>query len=136
MRRLPLALLLFVLLAGCAERWTRPGVTEAEADAANAACTDRATLAVPPQLSWQMIEPPRHDRERRCERQGDREVCRTFTRYTPARYGWVDLARSPRDAWRRECMRGQGFRFEGYRPLRLFGTEDAPRPVDAPPPEG
>src|SRR5690349_2228855 len=56
MRRLA-ALLLLLALAGCAERWTRPGATEAQADAANAACTDQAMLAVPPQMSWEIVEP-------------------------------------------------------------------------------
>jgi hypothetical protein len=33
-------------------------------------------------------------------------------------------------------MRSQGFTFDGYRPLRLFGDGDggAAQPVDAPPP--
>jgi len=128
--------LLLLLLAGCAERWTRPGGTEAEADAANAACRDRAALAVPPQMIWQMVSPPREERERRCTRHGQQETCHIVTRRIAAQYGWVDANAAPRDAWRRDCMRGQGFRFEGYRPLRLFGTEDAPPAVDAPSPEG
>jgi hypothetical protein len=118
MRRF-LALLLMLALAGCAERWTRPGVTEAEADAANAACADQAMLAVPPEMSWQIVEAAGTDYDRRCWRQDGRQVCRTIPRFRPARWGWVDLAGAPREAWRRECMRGQGFRFEGYRPLRL-----------------
>ncbi len=118
MRR-ALALLVVLALSGCAERWTRPGTTEAEADAANAACADQAMLAVPPAMSWEIIEPPRTDYERQCWREGGRQVCRTVPRFRAARWGWVDLARAPRDAWRRECMRGKGFSFEGYRPLRL-----------------
>jgi hypothetical protein len=117
--RLPLALLLILALSGCAERWTRPGTTEAEADAANASCTDKAELAVPPAMAWQIVEPAGTDYDRQCWRQDGRELCRTIPRYRPARWGWVDLARGQRDAWRRECMRDQGFRFEGYRPLRL-----------------
>jgi hypothetical protein len=117
--RLPLALLLVLALSGCAERWTRAGTTEAEADAANAACTDQAELAVPPAMSWQIVESGGTYYDRRCWREGGRQVCQTFPRYRPPRWGWVDLARGQRDAWRRECMRAKGFTFEGYRPLRL-----------------
>lgn len=119
MARLSLALLLLAALAGCAERWARPGTTEAEADANNAACQDQAALAVPTHLVWQMVEMGGYDRERVCWRQGGREVCRIESRYRPPRYDWVDVNRAPRDAWRRECMRARGFAFEGYRPLRL-----------------
>jgi hypothetical protein len=118
MVRLPL-LLLLILLAGCAERWVRPGTSEAQADAANAACRDRAALAVPPQMVWVMVEPGGFDRDRICRRIDGREVCRTYSRYRPPRFAWVDANDRPRDAWRRQCMVAEGFSFEGYRPLRL-----------------
>lgn len=120
MRCLAPALLLLLALAGCAERWARPGTSEAQADAQNAACRDQSALAVPAQMVWTIVEPGGIDRERRCfvNRDG-REVCRVFERWRPPRYGWVDMNTAPRDAWRRECMRAQGFTFEGYRPLRL-----------------
>ena len=110
---------ILLLLAGCAEVWTRPGTTEAEADATNAACTDQAALAVPAQLVWQMVEQGGYDRERVCWVQGGREFCRWEQRWRPPRFAWVDVARGPRDAWRRECMRAKGFSYEGLRPLRL-----------------
>jgi hypothetical protein len=117
MRRVVLVLL---LLAGCAERWSRPGTSEAEADAANAACADQATLAVPVQNVWMMIDPGGFDRHRRCWRTpSGQDVCEWYPVFRPPRYGWVDVNRNQRDAWRRECMRAQGFQFEGYRPLRL-----------------
>ena len=120
MRRLALALLMLAALAGCAERWTRPGTSEAEADNALAACRDQAILAVPAQNVWQIVEPGGYDRDRRCWRdRGGREHCQVFTRWRPARWGWVDVNASPREAWRRECMRAGGFTFDGYRPLRL-----------------
>jgi hypothetical protein len=120
MRRPFLALILLLTLAGCAERWTRPGTSEAEADAANAACADQATLSVPVQNVWTMVEPGGYDRERRCWRGRDgRDYCQWFSTWRPPRYAWVDVNRAPRDAWRRECMRAKGFNFEGYRPLRL-----------------
>lgn len=119
MRVVPL-LLGLLLLVGCAERWARPGTTEAEADAANARCTDQAVLAVPPAFQWRIVEGPRIERDRQCWRQPDgRDVCRVFERWRPARWGHVDVAAPARDAWRRECMAEQGFTFQGYRPLRL-----------------
>jgi hypothetical protein len=119
MRRLPVLLMLLTLLIGCAERWTRPGASEAEADATNAACADQSVLEVPQLLVWQMVEPAGYDRDRRCWREGGRQVCEVFPRFRPARFAWVDMNATPREAWRRECMRGKGFTFEGYRPLRL-----------------
>jgi hypothetical protein len=113
------ALLLLVALGGCAERWTRPGASEAEADATNAACSDHAALAVPAQMVWTMVDAGGHERERRCRHEGGREVCYAVTRFRPPRFDWVDVNRGARDAWRRQCMREKGFTFEGYRPLRL-----------------
>lgn len=137
MRGLPVVLLLVGLLAGCAERWTRPGTTEAQADAAASACQDRAAIAVQPMMVLQVVEPGGFVRERRCRVDGSgREVCGFTERLRPPRHGWVDANSGPREAWRRDCMRTQGFQFEGYRPLRLFGADDASPPVDAPRPEG
>jgi hypothetical protein len=114
------AVLLLLLLTGaCAERWQRPGASEAEGDAANAACADQATLAVPPQMVWQMVQPPRFVTDRQCWQDGNQTRCRNVSRYVPARFGFVDVSQAPRDAWRRTCMREKGFTFEGYRPLRL-----------------
>jgi hypothetical protein len=142
MRKSALALSILLLLAGCAERWTRPGVSEAQAAAANAACADRSERAVPQALVWQVVEPGRWVRDWRCgvDRAG-REVCVPRDRWRPPRHGWVDMNAGPRDAWRRECMREQGFTFQGYRPLRLFDGGEAAAaasppspPVDAPRP--
>ena len=117
MRALSLCLLL--LLASCAERWERPGSSEGDGDAANAACTDRAQLAVPVQLAWQIVAPARIEREQRCWMRGGREYCQVYDRYRPAQWGQVDVNTGARDAWRRTCLRDQGFVFQGYRPLRL-----------------
>lgn len=120
MRRLLPALALLLAFGGCAERWTRPGTTEAEADATNAACADQGMLAVPAQMSWQIVQSGGTERERRCWRGHEgREVCTWVERWRPPRWGWVDLAQPQREAWRRECMREKGFTFQGYRPLRL-----------------
>ncbi|MGK7863010.1 hypothetical protein [Falsiroseomonas sp. E2-1-a4] len=119
MRPLFLLLLLIPLLSACAERWARPGTSEAEADAMNAACGAEAQMAVPPHMVWQQVAPARIERERNCWRDGDRERCRTSERYRPARYDMVDIATGAREAHRTACMREKGFTFQGYRPLRL-----------------
>jgi endonuclease I len=119
MHRIALLLVLLPLLSGCAERWSRPGTSEETADAMNAACGNEAQLAVPPQMVWQMVEPPRIERDRQCWRDGNRERCRVTERFRPARYDMVDLAISAREQHRTACMREKGFTFEGYRPLRL-----------------
>ncbi len=119
MRLAPLALIA-LLLAGCAERWTRPGTTEAESDAMNAACANDAAQNVPVVLEWRMLEPPRIERDRECwERRDGQRVCRVFDRWRPARYGHVDVNAPARDGARRQCMVEKGFTFDGYRPLRL-----------------
>jgi hypothetical protein len=114
-----LALPLLLALGACAEVWTRPGTSEAVADATEDMCSDEARLAVPPQMAWQVVRPGGYVSERRCWREGGREVCRSFNRWRPPEYGWVDVNAPPREAFRRACMREKGFRFEGYRPLRL-----------------
>lgn len=112
--------LLALLLAGCAERWTRPGTSEAEAEAAQAACADRAALEVPAQNVWMMVDPGGFEHRRRCWRTGQGQtLCEWWPVYRPPRHAWVDVNQARREAWRRECLHAQGFRFEGYRPLRL-----------------
>ena len=119
MRPFILLLLLIPLLAGCAERWARPGTSEAESEAMNEACGAEAQLAVPPQMVWQQVEPARIERDRSCWREGGRERCRVTERFRPARYDMVDIASRAREAHRTACMREKGFTFQGYRPLRL-----------------
>lgn len=119
MRRITFALLLLAL-ASCAEVWTRPGTSEATAEATNAACLNQAALAVPVQLVWTIVEQGGYDRDRRCWRGRDgREYCDVVTRYRPPRYGQVDINEGARDGHRRQCMQEKGFSFGGYRPLRL-----------------
>lgn len=115
---LTLAACLF-LLSACAERWARPGTSEAEADAMVEACRNEAALAVPPQFVWQMTSPARIERDRDCWRDRGQERCRVTERYRPAQYSQVDINNGPREGWRRSCMAERGFTFQGYRPLRL-----------------
>jgi len=124
MWRIPVVML---LLVGCAERWERPGATEAEAEAAQARCTAMAAAQVPPAMVWTMIEPGRWEPgERRCRRRGEYILCTDRPpRFVPPRYGWVDAAVAERRAARAACMQAEGWTYRGLRPLRLF-----PAPVD------
>jgi hypothetical protein len=114
-----IALLILLLATGCAERWTRPGVSEGQADAANAQCGHQAAMAVPPAMIRRLAAPARVERHRDCRRNGYREYCTVTERFIPERWEDVDMNANARDGWRRQCMVSQGFAFQGYRPLRV-----------------
>lgn len=111
--------LILLLTSGCAERWTRPGVTEAQADAMNADCGSQAAMAVPPAIIRRIAAPARIERHRECRSEGNRERCTVTERFIPERWEDVDMNAQARDGWRRQCMISKGFTFQGYRPLRL-----------------
>ena len=119
MRRI---LILMLLLAGCAERWERPGATEAESDAAQALCTAIAAEQVAPVMVWTQVAPARWEAgERRCRTRGRHTECHTRpARYIPPQYGWVDAAVPQRRAARALCLQAEGWTYQGLRPLRLF----------------
>lgn len=114
-----LGLVVPLLLAACAERWERPGATEAQADAMNAQCRAMAAATVPRYIVSRVAAPARVERERTCRREGDGERCTTRERYIPARWEQVDLNSGQREAVRTGCMAEKGFTFRGYRLLRL-----------------
>ncbi len=112
-----------LLLAGCAERWERPGATEAESEAAQAQCTALATRQVPPAMVWTQVAagywvPP----ERQCRSRGDgtQDCIYRPQRYIPPRFDWVDVNAQPRRAARNACLVEGGWTYEGLRPLRLY----------------
>ncbi len=107
------------LLTACAERWERPGTSEAQADAMNAQCLANAAAAVPPNVVDRIASPARRETVRDCRRDGDRERCTTTERFVPERWERVDLNNGARDGFRQNCMVEKGFTFRGYRPLRL-----------------
>jgi len=112
-------LLLLLLTTACAERWERPGATEAQSEATQAQCRAQAAATVPPFLVWQQTAPARIERNRDCRRDRDRERCFVTERAIPARFDQVDQNAGARDAFRQDCMTQKGFTFRGYRPLRL-----------------
>lgn len=117
MRRI--LLILPLLLLACAERWERPGATEAQADAMNTQCRALAAALVPPHIISRIASPARVERERDCWREGGRERCIIRERFVPERWEQVDLNSGQREAVRTDCMVDKGFTFTGYRPLRL-----------------
>ena len=121
MRKPPLCLLLF--LAACAERWEKPGVTEAEADAAQAACTRFAAAQIMPRLVTEMTRPAGYDPgETRCWKSNGIKQCRVVRHpgWRAAEYRTYDANAPARRAVRTNCLTNRGFTYAGLRPLRLF----------------
>ncbi len=114
--------LVVLLLAGCAERWERPGATEAESDAAQAQCAALATRQVPAAMVWTQVAAGYWiSSERRCRttRDGDRDCVYRPARYVPPRFDWVDVNTQARRDARNACLVDNGWTFQGLRPLRL-----------------
>lgn len=121
MRLLPLILLL--LLAACAERWEKPGATEAEGDAAQAGCTALAAEQIKPAMVWMQVAPAYWEPgDRHCWTGGNGVThCRNSPpRFRPPVFDWVDINIPARQEARATCLREQGFTYQGLRPLRLF----------------
>ncbi len=114
--------LLMLLLTACAERWERPGATEADSEAAQQACSAAAAAQVPPAMVWaQTAAGYWQAAERRCRtRNGETECVYRPARYIPPRYGWVDANTGPRSAARAACLQEGGWTYQGLRPLRLW----------------
>lgn len=108
MRKPALCLLLF--LAACAERWEKPGVTEAEADAAQSVCTTQAAEQVRPAMVRMQTMPGRWQQ---AGQYGGRI-------WVPPIYSTVDVNIPIRREARAKCLAEQGFAYKGLRPLRLF----------------
>jgi len=120
--RMKIGLLALLLIAGCAERWGRPGATEAESDAAQAQCGAIATRQVPPAMVWTQVSAGyRVPAERRCRNRSDGSQDCTYrpARYEPPRFDWVDVNTRPRREARNACLVENGWTYEGMRPLRL-----------------
>ena len=113
---------LLLLLAACAERWERPGATEAESEAALAICAGEAARQVPPAMVWTMVSPGSWvPGEQRCWTQNNRTRCvRSAPRFIPPRYDWVDMNTGRRRDVRAACLAEEGFTYQGLRPLRLW----------------
>ncbi|MEY4794639.1 MAG: hypothetical protein RL312_166 [Pseudomonadota bacterium] len=121
MRFLPLVLAL--LLAACAERWEKPGTTEAESDAAQSACTAQAAEKIAPAMVWMQVQPAYWEPgDRHCWTGANGATyCRSSPpRWRPPVFDWVDVNIPARREARAQCLQEQGFSYQGLRPLRLF----------------
>lgn len=100
-------LVAMTLLAGCAERWEKPGATEAEFRAAQAQCDARAYGRWPPALRQEMVMPARWvPPMRSCDAQGH---CAWFGGWwEPPQIMVVDDHAAPRHAERRACFLANG----------------------------
>ena len=118
-----LAPCLFLLLAACAERWEKPGVNEAEADAAQAVCTRIAAAQIMPSWVRIMTRSAGYDPgEKVCSKRRGIKQCHVVRHagWRPAEYHTYDANAPERRAVRARCLTSQGFTFKGLRPLRLF----------------
>ena len=121
MRKPALCLLLF--LAACAERWEKPGATEADSDAAQAACGRLAAAQIRPNWVSTMIRPGGYDPgETFCWKSNGIKQCQVVRKpgWRSAQYHTYDANAPMRQAVRSSCLTNQGFTYKGLRPLRLF----------------
>jgi hypothetical protein len=106
--RLGLLLVVGLALAGCAERWQKPGATEAEFRVMEAQCTAHANDRWPPMLRQEMMFPPRYvPPVRSCDARGR---CTWYGGWwEPPVMTVVDDHSSPRRQERRACYMGNGW---------------------------
>ncbi len=118
-----LALCLFLLLAACAERWEKPGATEADSNAAQAACGRLAAAQIRPHWVRTMTRPAGYDPgERVCSKHRGIKQCQVVRQpgWRSAEYHTYDANAPARQAVRSSCLTNLGFTFKGLRLLRLF----------------
>jgi hypothetical protein len=106
--RIGVLLLVGLVLAGCAERWQKPGATEAEFRTMEAQCTAHANDRWPPMLRQEMMMPPRYvPPVRRCDARGN---CTWYGGWwEPPVMTVVDDHDRPRRQERRACYMGNGW---------------------------
>jgi hypothetical protein len=102
-------------LSGCAQRWQKPGGTEAEFEMMKAACLDIAMQKYPPLLRPEIVTPERYDPVvTNCHPAGRSMICTTAGGgYHPPLVATVDDNEGVRDQMVRACY------FEhGWSPVR------------------
>ena len=106
--RLGLLLVVGLALAGCAERWQKPGATEAEFRVMEAQCTAHANDRWPPMLRQEMMMPARFvPPVRRCDGRGH---CSWYGGWwEPPVMTVVDDHDRPRRQERRACYMANGW---------------------------
>lgn len=101
-------LALALLAAGCAEKWTRPGATEADFRAMEATCRDHAARLWPPLLREVMLSPGYFAPPvRQCDARGR---CGLYGGWwEPPRFAVVDDNQGRRNQERRTCYLANGW---------------------------
>jgi hypothetical protein len=106
----PLAALL--LIAGCAQRWEKPGATQAEFEVMHSRCEARSQAEFPPVMT-QVMSTAGYTTpvQTNCQNSANNTNCRTTGgQYMPPTYRMVDQARDPRDRAVAACLVEHGWR--------------------------
>jgi hypothetical protein len=112
-RRASLLLLFAVaMLGGCAQRWEKPGASEADFKIARMRCDAAGHRDLPPDLRWMQISAgyfsPGY---RQCwKSRGRRQCSYSPGYYVPPRFGHVDLNVGARDRFMTTCLLDDGWR--------------------------
>jgi hypothetical protein len=101
-----------LLLAGCAETWTKPGATPQDFDAAEAACTAQANASVPSQRQQVEMSPGYvTPMQMRCSGMGAAANCYPGGgQYVPPVTTTVDRNQNLRRTVIRSCLTEEGWR--------------------------
>lgn len=102
------AMLAVLALAGCAERWQKPGASEADFKAMRAQCDAHAFGLWPPRLREEMVMPGRFvPPMRSCDSRGR---CTWYGGWwEPPQFAVMDDAAPARRAERRACFLAEGW---------------------------
>lgn len=104
--------LVALLLGGCAQRWAKPGASEADFRVASMRCAAEGHRRLPPDLRWVQLSAghfaPGH---RWCwKAHGQRRCDYVPGHYVPPRFGHVDINVAPRDSFFSACLVDDGWR--------------------------
>lgn len=111
--RAPVLLLLVVLLlGGCAQRWAKPGASEADFKLARMRCDAAGYQRLPPDLRWMQVSAgyfsPGY---RNCwKSRGQRQCSYSPGHYVPPSFGHVDLNAGARSRFMNACLIEDGWR--------------------------
>jgi len=110
-----LALSCALLLAACAEKWTKPGGSEAEFDAMRVGCESNAYAKFPPYVQQVLVSPGHYNPvQQSCSTvNGVRDCVRFGGDYVPPQYSTIDHNERGRAQDVRAC-----FFAHGWQPVR------------------
>jgi hypothetical protein len=111
-RALFLLTLAAIALGGCAQRWTKPGATEADFKIAQLRCESHGYQRLPAELFWTQVSAGYYaPGYRNCRKSHGSRRCESRPgHYVPARYGHVDRNEAARDRFVALCLADNGWR--------------------------